>query len=431
MSSSSSRQEVELNKERIFDYVKKFSFPRLAGTEGEEKAVELTVKTFKQIGYKDEQIETQSFTFSDFYSTTLIKFIMLMSFNFILILRLLIYLYLLFTIVLIASMSIVVFLIIRGLRYPEKNGFWGIYFGDEISATNVFAKLPAKRLPEKDAGDIVISAHLDTKSQTFKTSWRIVAYRVWLFSGIIMGGFYFAILINVFLIDLNLNFMIADYALWVLTILIVFSNVMLLFLNTHNKSPGALDNASGMAIVFELSDYFKDKPLDNFNIWFCQFSAEELGTMGSRFFVNKYEDKFEKGRIFQINFDMVSGVGLGKGNRVEYLKSYGIFPRKKIAPLLSRYMDKAAEEEEVNMYGFHLSTGAHLDSVPFHLRGFSALDIATRGAARYTHNKVDTPDKVDPQVLKEAAQIARTTMINLDNDYKTLCASNELICEEE
>jgi len=192
-----------------------------------------------------------------------------------------------------------------------------------------------------------------------------------------------------------------------------------MFLSTHNKSPGALDNASGMAIVFELSSYFINHPLDNFNLYFCQFSAEELGTMGSRVFVNKREAQFVKGKIFQINFDMVSSaMHKPAKNKVEYLESFGVLPRKKISPILGKYMDEAAREENLEFRGFHLSTGAHLDSVPFHLRNYDAIDITTRAAAKYTHNKVDTPDKVDPQKLLESCIIARKAILMLEKDFK-------------
>ena len=66
------------DKEKLYDYVKTFSFPRLSGTEGEKKAVDLTIKSFKDIGYNDDQIIKESFKFSDFYSTTLIQLIMMM-----------------------------------------------------------------------------------------------------------------------------------------------------------------------------------------------------------------------------------------------------------------------------------------------------------------------------------------------------------------
>ncbi|MHA1194145.1 MAG: M28 family metallopeptidase [Promethearchaeota archaeon] len=201
-----------------------------------------------------------------------------------------------------------------------------------------------------------------------------------------------------------------------------------MFLSTHNKSPGALDNASGMAIVFELSTHFLNSPLDNFNLWFCQFSAEELGTMGSRIFVNDHENLFEKGRVFQLNNDMVS-CGCHKKNRIEYFKSYGAIFRKLNAPLLSKYLEIAAREERLQIKGFHLTTGAHTDTVPFHLRGWDAIDITTKAAARYTHTIHDTPDKVDPQILKETCQIINKALNLIDQDYEKLCNNNELNCD--
>ncbi len=424
-------QKQLFNKERIYNHVKNFSFPRLAGTEGEKKAVELAVKIFKDIGFKEDQIEREPFEFSDFYSTTLIKLIMILNLTFSLVLILFAYIYPFIIIIIIGIMVVIVLLIIRGLKHPEYPGFWGKYYGDTISATNVFVKLPAKLLKSEILGNIVISAHLDSKSQSLKTCWRIVIYRIWLFSGIILSGFFIIFFINVFTI-VEVDIRIIGIGIWTTTILISASNIMLLFLNTHNKSPGALDNASGMAIVFELSSHFKDNPLNNFNMWFCQFSAEELGTMGSRVFVNNHENQFIKGKIFQINLDMVSSAkhSINK-NRVEYLKSFGILPRKKLAPVLSEYLDEAAKKENIQIHGFHLTTGAHLDSVPFHLRGYSAVDITTRAAALWTHNENDTPDKVDPKVLRDACLIIKRAVLLLDNNFDELCKSHEIISEEK
>ncbi len=439
MSIKNQLKEKSFNKDILYNHVKLFSFPRLAGSEGEKKAVNLTVKTFKDIGFEEKQIEREPFEFSDFYSTTLISLIMIVSFNLILLLRVFIYVFFFYTIIIIVVGLFFFFSIIRGLKHPEKLGFWGEYFGTIFSATNVIVKIPAKIIEESEAGNIIVSAHLDSKSQSFKTCWRIFVYRIWMFSGILLGGFY----ITIFLYWIGLLFFLntlpiiveisifIEISVWILTFLILFSNLTLMFLRTHNKSPGSLDNASGMAIVFELSSFFKNYPLNNFNLWFCQFSAEELGTMGSRIFVNNNEHQFNKGKVFQINFDMISAAGLSdKRNRIEYLKSNGIYPRKKISPLLSKYLEKAANEENIIVHGFHLSTGAHLDSVPFHLRGYDAIDLSTRWGARWTHNKVDTPDKVDSQILLETCQVARKTILMLDDDYKTLCEKKEIMCDE-
>jgi len=410
----------------LFNYVKRFSFPRLAGTQGEQKAVEITIKTFKEIGFDEHQIVKENFEFSDFYSTTLIKLIMMISLTFMLILVLFIYINPFIAFGLIASMGLIVFLILRGLKHPEIPGFWGKYYGTTLKATNVFVKVPAQSIPEKDAGNILLTAHIDSKSQTFKTIWRILAYRIWLNGGVLLGAVYITLAVfhllrtysPYFLEQLDyieIIYLLLNISLWILTSLVSSSNILLMFLNTHNKSPGALDNASGMAIVFELSSFFKEHKLNNFNVWFCQFSAEELGTMGSRIFVNNHEHRFVKEKVFQLNFDMVSLAG-HKRNRVEYMKSYGIYPRKSIAPILSSYLEKVANEENINISGFHLTTGAHTDTVPFHLRGFEAIDVVTSAAARKTHNKSDTPDKVDPQILLDACIIAQKAILTIDND---------------
>jgi len=413
----------------LFAYVKNFSFPRLAGTDGEKRAVKLTVESFEEIGIDEALIIKRDFKFSDFYSTTLVKLIMILHLIFNLVLMLFAYIHVSLTIILIGGMIIFIYLLIRRLKHPEFPGFWGEYFGETLSATNVYVKIPAKKLPQNDAGNIIISAHLDSKSQTYTTFQRVAFYRLWAYSGIAFGAFYILYVIILFG-NLPISFYITLYGAWISSSIISFSNILLLFLNTGNNSPGALDNASGMAVVFELCRYFSKHPLNNFNLWFCQFSGEELGTMGSRFFVNDNEHQFKKGRVFQINFDMIS-CSCHNENYIQYFESYGIVFRKKIAPLISKYVNLAAKKENINVKGFHLSIGAHTDTVPFHLRNFDAIDITTRAAALYTHTIKDTPDKVDPQVLLDTCKLVHRLILMMDNDYDKLCKNKELYCEIE
>jgi hypothetical protein len=327
-------------------------------------------------------------------------------------------------------MAVLVHIIYVSVKHPEDPGFWGEYFGNKLDATNVFIKLPAKMKKKGETGNIIISAHLDSKSQTFRTVWRIIFYEIWLFSGITFGILYIIQIVYVEWIRysmilpfkikiLNLEFLIIDPFIWITVIFISVSNIALMFLYTDNKSPGANDNASGMAIVFALSEFFKNHPLENYNLWFCQFSAEELGTMGSRFFVKKFEEILKKETVFQINFDMVSAPGK-KNNCVQYIKSYGVLPRKKLSPILGKYFEKAALKENLSLKAFHLNTGAHTDTVSFHLRGYEAIDIVTFNAIKFAHNKIDTPDKVDLKILSDACKIAKKTIIMLDDDYKNL-----------
>ena len=145
---------------------------------------------FKEIGFKKNQITKQPFTFSDFYSTTLMKF--LLTLNLVLVLNLLLFSYIhgALTMVLVVLITIVVYLIIKGVDHPEVSGFWGEYFGETLTSTNIFTKVPATKISEKEAGNIIISAHLDSKSQSINIFWRIILYKITFYSGIMLIGVY-------------------------------------------------------------------------------------------------------------------------------------------------------------------------------------------------------------------------------------------------
>ena len=83
----------------------------------------------------------------------------------------------------------------------------------------------------------------------------------------------------------------------------------------HN---GADDNASGTAMLLSLAKQLNNKnDLEN-NYLFIAFSAEELGLIGSRYFVNS--DLFNKVSInFMINLDMV-----GRLNAEKELSIFGV-----------------------------------------------------------------------------------------------------------
>lgn len=68
----------------------------------------------------------------------------------------------------------------------------------------------------------------------------------------------------------------------------------------HN---GADDNASGTAGLLELAHYFSQQPIDK-SILFIAFSAEEMGLLGSKYFVNHPTVPLEQVRAM-INMDMI------------------------------------------------------------------------------------------------------------------------------
>ncbi|MEJ2250461.1 MAG: M28 family peptidase, partial [Candidatus Lokiarchaeota archaeon] len=237
-------------------------------------------------------------------------------------------------------------------------------------------------------------------------------FTIWQFGTIAM-----IVMFTIFIIDLYYGtfrsiLIFSEISLIITSSLIIFSIIMVMINETGNKSIGSLDNATGMALVFELSSFFKQNPLNNFNIWFCQFSAEEIGTMGSRFFVDAHKDMLIKDNVYQINFDMVSCKE--HSNEVEYVKSYGVFPKKESDPRIMSILEGYEKEEDFKIKGHILLSGAHTDSVPFHQLDIKAIDFTTPIAAKYSHSIMDTPDKVDIDVISDTFIIVKNLMKKLD-----------------
>lgn len=66
---------------------------------------------------------------------------------------------------------------------------------------------------------------------------------------------------------------------------------------------GADDNASGVAALFTIAKYFKDKPTKH-NLLFVAVDAEEIGSLGADYFLKNYNDK--DNIVLNINLDMIA-----------------------------------------------------------------------------------------------------------------------------
>ena len=71
--------------------------------------------------------------------------------------------------------------------------------------------------------------------------------------------------------------------------------------------PGADDNASGTAGVIELARWFSKQPQPQRGILFMTFAGEELGLLGSNWYVNHPELPLENA-VAMLNLDMIGRV---------------------------------------------------------------------------------------------------------------------------
>ena len=78
--------------------------------------------------------------------------------------------------------------------------------------------------------------------------------------------------------------------------------------------PGADDNASGTAGVIELARWYSKQPKQKRGILFLTFAGEELGLLGSAWYVAHPELPLEKA-VAMINMDMIGRMRQRQGLR--------------------------------------------------------------------------------------------------------------------
>jgi aminopeptidase YwaD len=157
-------------------------------------------------------------------------------------------------------------------------------------------------------------------------------------------------------------------------------------LDSVEISPGANDNASGIAAALEAARLLADVPLE-FSVEIIAFGAEERGLIGSTQYVN--------GRAGQVagmvNMDMVGWGSLQLGNG-----SGG-------GSLLAT-AERAATRLGSSLPRFRLP-GPSSDHYPFERAGLPVVFIHT-GDDPLIHTPNDTLDHLDPRLIAQAAQIA-------------------------
>jgi hypothetical protein len=161
--------------------------------------------------------------------------------------------------------------------------------------------------------------------------------------------------------------------------------------------PGADDNASGTAGVIELAHWFSHEPKHKRGILFLTFAGEELGLLGSSYYVNHPILPLANA-VAMINMDMIGRIrdrkiyvgGVGTGTTfAELLKEVG------------QHHDFQADATERGGYGSSDHTSFTTKQVPV-LFFFSGLH-ADYHKPSDTWDKIDAPDAV--QLLDMVADV--------------------------
>lgn len=162
---------------------------------------------------------------------------------------------------------------------------------------------------------------------------------------------------------------------------------------------GANDNASGVSALINLAKYFVKENTNERTILFVAFAGEELGTLGSEYFISFIAADLIKAVI---NMDMI---GRKDGTRNNPYMTGSEFSNLS-ALLNKRLYEKDPEKYKKNFIDrdrfIHENLFTRSDNYPFALLGIPAHTIMTTDPTdRYYHSLSDEPSTLDYEFMSK------------------------------
>ncbi len=167
--------------------------------------------------------------------------------------------------------------------------------------------------------------------------------------------------------------------------------------DTAITTPGACDNAGGVAIILALAAHFASQPLAC-GLEFAAFSGHEYLPLG----VDAYWKTAEDGKmIAAINFD-------GAGHRLGTNTLTAMAASDKL-------IRGAQSRLEAYPGAVWVDPWPESDHSMYAMRGVPALAFGGAGIREITHSAADTPDGVSPIKLNEAASLAAEIIMEMQD----------------
>ncbi|TDT62423.1 M28 family metallopeptidase [Fonticella tunisiensis] len=176
--------------------------------------------------------------------------------------------------------------------------------------------------------------------------------------------------------------------------------------------PGAFDNASGTAFLLELARVLKSSGKNDRTIIFAAFNGEEVGLVGSEYFVNHPPVDINNGEC--INFDMVGAVK----NIPLSILTYGADES------FSREIEDIARKLQINT---NLLNENNSDHGPFCIKGINAVTLIHDDTTKI-HTPEDTIKNFNMEKTEEVFAVVssylKTKDVKVAFSYKVQNSSN-------
>lgn len=172
-----------------------------------------------------------------------------------------------------------------------------------------------------------------------------------------------------------------------------------------NESPGAMDNASGLAILIDAAhtlpaDVESHHP--GVELVFLATGAEEIGLAGAMRWIQAHGDECDPGRTVFVNVD---SVGVGRG-----LLALDVRGRAPDGRRMREVVREAARTAGVAMRVLPGLPGVGVDTMPIAARGFATVTILGQvlgAASRRIHTSRDSIEALGEGGMDDAKRVVR------------------------
>jgi hypothetical protein len=180
----------------------------------------------------------------------------------------------------------------------------------------------------------------------------------------------------------------------------------------HN---GADDNASGTSMVLELFEKFAASNTNKRTLVFIAFGGEELGLLGSKYFVNNPTIDLQKVQLM-VNLDMVGRLDNEKNLQLGGTLTAVDFD-KKLEPFLNQVENRWQNNLNITELGKGIFKRS--DHYSFYLKDIPVLFFFT-GLHEDYHGPTDDSNKINYQGMKVISDLVHPIMEELANTPEKL-----------
>lgn len=382
---------------RAFEHVKELArHMRLPGSKGEKLAQAYIRGVGEDIGMP---VREEVFTYSDIPMTVVLPVVCLAIATLCFFGSLA---YFLQTALCLIPAVMLMLAVLAGFKWSSAFEHYGAR-GHGKSSMNLIGEIKGK----DPKGVIMLSAHYDSKSQVMPVVVRAALFII---------GFSGAILLGLALIVLGILKLAGTNALgyppgFYISLVPAFLLFLLIFNFTGNRSPGALDNASGEAVILEVARILANRPLENYNVIVASFGCEEVGLCGSINYLLSHENELREKPFFMLNYDMPSS----RSGRLCINTGFE-FPPRLTSRKINQMARVIADSRGFEIKGIYLPVGAAADHMPWVRHGFEATGFVS--AATRVHSSRDSVDLINREGLRRVGEMTIELVHMLDQELE-------------